>query len=227
MMPGPFHPRFEDLPSLLPVFPLQGALLLPWGKLPLNVFEPRYLTMIQDALGLGRMIGMVQPRRRDPGMGSGDPAENPAPLYGVGCAGRITNFAETDDGRLLITLTGLTRFRVHEERPPRRGYRQVVPDYTPYRVDLDPPPDMDIPRKAIMTALAGYVAREELPLNMKVFDDLKAPELITALSMLCPFGVAEKQALLEAETPKARADMLLTLLEMASYAGGGDPKARQ
>lgn len=227
MMPGPFHPRFEDLPPLLPVFPLQGALLLPWGKMPLNIFEPRYLAMIQDALGLGRMIGMIQPRRRDPGVGTGDPADNPTPLYTIGCVGRISSFSETDDGRLLVTLTGLLRFRVGDERPPRRGYRLVAPDYAPYRADLDPPPDAAIPRQDIMTALAGYVAREELPLNLKVFEDLKAPELITALSMLCPFGVPEKQALLEAESLEARAGMLLTLLQMAGYAGGGDPKARQ
>jgi Lon protease-like protein len=228
MMPGPFHPRFEDLPTVLPVFPLQGAMVLPWGKLPLNIFEPRYLAMIQDALGAGRMIGMIQPRRRTAEVGTGDPPNRPLPLYDVGCLGRLTNFAETEDGRFLITLTGVLRFRIAEEPPGRRGYRVVVPDYAPFRADLDPPPAEEIPRHRLMTAMAGYVTREELPLNVKVFEDLKEPELVTTLCMLCPFEVSEKQALLEAPTLGERARMLLALLEMASFAAtAGDPGTRQ
>lgn len=226
MIPGPFHPRFEDLPALVPVFPLQGALLLPWGRLPLNIFEPRYLAMVQDALGMGRMIGMIQPRRREPGAGSGDPVDSPAPLYDVGCLGRISSFNETEDGRIQITLSGQLRFRVAEERPLRQGYRLVVPDYTDFRADLEPSSEAVIPREALMAALAGYAAREELPLNVKILQDLKAPELVTALCMICPFGVPEKQALLEADGLVGRAEMLLTLLTMAGYANGG-PKARQ
>lgn len=227
MIPGPFHPRFEDLPAVLPLFPLQGALLLPWGKLPLNVFEPRYLAMVQDSLAMGRTIGMIQPRQRDAAVGSGDPASNPAPLYGVGCAGRVSSFSETEDGRLLITLTGLARFAVAEERPMRRGYRLAVPDYAPYRADLEPVSDVEIPRQALMAALTSYAEREELPINVKIFQELKAPEFVTALCMVCPFDVPEKQALLEADGLAARAEMLLMLLTMAGYAGSGDSTSRQ
>ena len=126
-----FHPRVEDLPGEFPVFPLPGALLLPRGKLPLNIFEPRYLAMTEDALGQGRMFGMIQP---DPTL----PETETGPgLFRVGCLGRLSSFSETDDGRYLITLTGVIRFAVAAEMTMRRGYRRVRGDFTPYRADLD------------------------------------------------------------------------------------------
>lgn len=223
MLPGPFHPRFEALPKTLPIFPLQGALLLPWGRLPLNIFEPRYLAMIEDALGQGRMIGMIQPRkaRRDPG-------EDPVPLYDVGCAGRISSFAESSDGRLLITLSGVVRFRIPEELPATtRGYRMVRPDWGPFADDLNPPPPVQLDRKKLLLNLSGFASKHDLPMNLRILDELKEPDLITTLAMICPFEVQEKQAILEAETLQDRATLLQTLLEMATYSGGGDTQARQ
>src|SRR5690606_28560301 len=127
----PFDPTFEELPSSLPIFPLPGVLLLPGGRLPLNIFEPRYLAMVEDALLGARLIGMVQPREEEGGdVGS-------ASFYRTGCAGRITAFQETDDRRCVVTLSGLIRFDILQELPTVRGYRQVQPDWEPYRADLE------------------------------------------------------------------------------------------
>lgn len=216
-VPGAFHPRFADLPPVLPVFPLSGALLLPWGRLPLNVFEPRYLAMVQDALGMGRMIGMIQPRKSEAAPGEAAP-----PLYDVGCAGRITSFAETDDGRILMTLSGCIRFRVAQERPIHRGYRLVEPDFMPYRDDLEPGGDVTIDSQRVMTALAGFLSAFDLPVNAKALMDLPPGQLVSTVAMAFPFEPREKQALLEATTPQHRADTLLALLELAAAAGGAD-----
>jgi Lon protease-like protein len=222
LTPGAFHPAFEDLPSELPIFPLQGALLVPWGKLPLNIFEPRYLNMIDDCLGKGRMIGMIQPRKayRHPG-------EAPVPLHRVGCAGRVSSFSESSDGRLLITLTGVIRFTVQQERAPRRGYRVITPTWEPYAQDLDVPGPLTIDIKALLTAMAGYISQNDLPMNLRLLQELKAPDLINSLAMLCPFGVQEKQALIEAQTLQDRADTLFALLQMATYSDGDTPPIRQ
>lgn len=223
MVQGPFHPRFEDLPSTLAIFPLQGAVLLPWGKLPLNIFEPRYLNMIEDALGNGRMIGMIQPRkaRREPG-------EDPVPLYDVGCAGRISSFSETSDGRILITLTGVIRFSIATEYAMSdRGYRTVLPNWEPFIEDLTVPPPISLDRKRLMLTMGSLVHQRELPMNLRILDELKEPDLVTTLAMICPFEVQEKQAILEAKTLQERANLLQTLLEMATYSGGGEPQARQ
>ena len=151
MAAAAFHPAFEDLPPEIPVFPLPGALLLPRARLPLNIFEPRYLAMTQDALAAGRMFGMIQP---EPGAPRGPTGPG---LYRVGCLGRLSSFAETEDGRFLITLTGVIRFRVAEELPMRRGYRRVRADYAPYRADLDlaqEPPPLD--RARLVGALRAF-----------------------------------------------------------------------
>src|ERR1700733_2759375 len=142
-----FHPRFEELPSEFAVFPLSGALLLPRGKLPLNIFESRYLAMIEDSLAAGRMFGMIQPDANAPASDAGEG------VYRVGCLGRLSSFSETDDGRLLITLTGLIRFTIRTEFSLRRGYRVVRGDFSGYRDDLtlDRPP-ADIEREAMLAA---------------------------------------------------------------------------
>src|SRR3954454_5034603 len=146
-----FHPRVEDLPGEFPVFPLPGALLLPRGKLPLNIFEPRYLAMVEDALGQGRMFGMIQP---DPTLPETD--TGPA-LFRVGCLGRLSSFSETDDGRYLITLTGLIRFAITAEVEIPRGYRRIRGDYTRYPADLDlTERTVGIGRDAVLAALRGY-----------------------------------------------------------------------
>jgi Lon protease-like protein len=209
-----FHPRLEDLPEEIAIFPLAGAMLLPGGKLPLNIFEPRYLNMTFDALGNGRMFGMVQ----------GDPSrardEKGTAIFGVGCVGRLTSFAETEDGRLLITLSGVIRFRVAEEIEMRRGYRRVRADYSPYVEDLVPPPPVSLPREAILGQLKPYFASKGIEANWQAIEGMPDAMLVTTLCMVCPFTIAEKQALLEADTLTDRADTLVTLLRMSAHGDG-------
>jgi Lon protease-like protein len=214
---NPFQPPPEQLPAEIAVFPLSGALLLPGGKLPLNIFEPRYLALVLDSLAEGRMFGMVQadPAAPEAGPGGG--------LYQVGCLGRLSSFAETEDGRLLITLSGLLRFRIAEELTLRRGYRRVRADYAPYLDDLDPPEPGDLPREAILAALKPYFVAKGIDANWSAIEQLSCPTLVTTLSMVCPFAVAEKQALLEAATPAERAADLVALLRMAALGGGELP----
>jgi len=224
-------PRAQDLPAEIPVFPLAGALLLPGGKLPLNVFEPRYLALVEDALALGRMFGMVQP---DPTpiatdqAGSDQAGTDGEPgLYRIGCLGRISSFSETDDGRYLVTLTGLVRFRIESELPPRRGYRRVRVAYVPFLADLDTAAaPVGVPREALLTALRGYFTRRGFDANWDAIRRMADPVLVSTLCMVCPFEPAEKQALLEAPDEAARAGALLALLQMGAAepdtpAGGG------
>ncbi|MBK1663494.1 peptidase S16 [Rhodospirillum rubrum] len=203
-----FQPRFAALPREVAVFPLPGALLLPGGHLPLNIFEPRYLEMTFDALGAGRMFAMIQPR---------DPEEDPSPLYSVACLGRIVRFAETDDGRLLVTLEGVSRFQVGAELPLYKGYRRVEAEYGPYADDLTPPPaTLGLDRPGLFTALKAYAARHELSFNWKAIEEVPEPALVNSLAMACPFEPSEKQALLEAETPSQRAELLTGLLRIGA-----------
>lgn len=217
---APFHPRPEDLPSEFAVFPLAGALLLPRGKLPLNVFEPRYLAMVQDSLADGRMFGMIQP---DPNAADGPFGEA---LFRVGCLGRLSSFSETDDGRILITLTGLLRFTVAAELGLHRGYRRVRGDFTRYMDDLAVErPESDIEREKILTALRGYFARRSVDANWDAIRGLSNDGLVITLAMACPFEAVEKQALLEAQTDADRAATLLALLQMGA-AGPDQPAGR-
>ena len=209
-----FHPAFEDLPPEIAVFPLAGALLLPQGRLPLNIFEPRYLAMTLDSLAAGRVFGMVQPRADAPAGESGPG------LFRTGCLGRLTSFAETEDGRILVTLTGVSRFRVAEELPMRRGYRRVRADYAPFRADLDlaeRPSALD--RAALMDALRPFFRARGIEANWDAMEQTSDAMLVLTLSMVCPFDPLEKQALLEAETPEDRASMLVALLQMGARAG--------
>ncbi len=217
----PFHPRFEDLPKILPVFPLTGALLLPHGKLPLNIFEPRYLALVQDSLGWDRIFGMIQPA--SPGSGPHDP-----PIFDIGCAGRISAFQETEDGRLTITLTGVCRFRVAEEVEGARGYRRVSADWDAFRGDLDEDPAIDIDRTRLFAVLKPFLKLHGMELNWKAIEAASDLALSVSLAMACPLEPSEKQALLESETPGQRAEMLIALMEM-SLAGrhGGKGLLRQ
>jgi uncharacterized protein len=215
-----FHPRPEDIPSEFAVFPLPGALLLPRGKLPLNIFEPRYLAMVQDSLATGRMFGMIQP---DPHTPAEDGNEG---LYRVGCLGRLSSFSETDDGRMLITLTGLVRFTVAAELDRRHGYRRVQGDVTLYLGDLalERPP-VSIEREKILSALRGYFARRNVDANWEAIRGLSDDGLVITLAMACPFEAVEKQALLEAPDDADRAATLLALLQMGA-AGPDQPAGR-
>jgi Lon protease-like protein len=196
-------PGLAGLPTEFPVFPLAGALLLPQGKLPLNIFEPRYLALVEDALAPPRMFGMIMPGASE------------SRLYQVGCLGRLSSFSETDDGRYLITLTGIVRFTVAEELAMRRGYRRVRGDFSTFAADLDTEqavPDLD--REALFTALHGYFERRGFEANWDAMRDMPERMLLVTLAMACPFGVAEKQALLEAPAAADLATVLLALLRM-------------
>ncbi len=206
-----FQSRLEDLPAEFAVFPLSGALLLPGGKLPLNIFEPRYLAMTLDSLANGRMFGMIQP---DPSQPEGP---NGATLYRVGCLGRLSSFSETDDGRLLITLTGLIRFTVDSELDMVRGYRRVRGDFSRYTADLDEAAAaVQCDRDRLLTALRGYFARRQVEANWDAIRRMPDEALVVTLSMACPFEPVEKQALLEAPTAAERAATLLALLQMGA-----------
>ncbi|NKC33206.1 LON peptidase substrate-binding domain-containing protein [Falsiroseomonas selenitidurans] len=214
-----FHPEFDALPSEIPIFPLSGALLLPGGRLPLNIFEPRYLAMVEDALSEGRTLGMVQP---DPGLPR---TELGSQTYRIGCLGRISSFAETEDGRLLITLNGVIRYRILEEAGLRRGYRRARVDFAGFRPDLvldGPKPQID--RAALLAALRPYFTAHGIEANWEAVENTGDAMLVTTLCMLCPFEVREKQALLEAPTPQARAEMLVALMQMGSH--GMAPEGR-
>jgi len=206
-----FHPRVEELPGEFPVFPLAGALLLPRGKLPLNIFEPRYKALTEDALGQGRMFGMIQPDATQP-----DGPNGPA-LFRIGCLGRLSAFSETDDGRYQITLTGVIRFAVAVELAGRRGYRRVRGDMAPFVGDLDlAPQSIKVARDILLTALRGFFSHRGVEANWDAIKRLSDDNLVITLAMVCPFEPAEKQALLEAGTIAEQAEMLLTLLRMGA-----------
>ena len=208
-------PREEiALPDILPIFPLTGVLLLPRGRLPLNIFEPRYLAMTRDALGGARLVGMVQPSDpQDDGRGGG--GLNP-PVYPVGCAGRVTQFSETDDGRYLLTLTGVSRFRIREELQLLNGYRRVVPEWQPFAHDRDRPGDPGFDRDRLLRGLRSYFAQRQIQADFEAIEKAPGEYLVTSLAMACPFAPSEKQALLEAADPNERARLLTTLVEMAA-----------
>jgi len=210
-MSAPPAPAFADLPASLPIFPLTGVLLLPRGRLPLNIFEKRYLAMTEDALKAERLIGMVQPQ-----VGEGDAGE-PA-LYRTGCAGRMTEFAETGDGRYLIALTGLARFDIVRELPQDRLYRRVVPDWRPYRGDLegDAAP---IERERLLAALKPFFRRHNIAAEWEAVEATPDERLVTSIAMAAPFSPSEKQALLEARDVAERARLLTALVEMAAHGG--------
>jgi uncharacterized protein len=208
-----FHPRVDDLPGEFPVFPLSGALLLPRGKLPLRIFEPRYLAMTEDSLGHGRMFGMIQPD-----LTAAETQTGPR-LFRIGCLGRISSFAETDDGHFLITLTGLIRFAVQSELEMRRGYRRVRGDLSPYLTDLDlQQTGAEVPREELLSVLRGYFTHRRIDVNWDAIKRLPDDMLVVTLAMVCPFEPAEKQALLEVSTEAERTSALLALLQMGALA---------
>lgn len=225
-----FAPDWDELPDTLPIFPLAGVLLLPGGTLPLNIFERRYLHMVADALKTDtRMIGMIQPTGADdaaedgaPGNGDDIAAVNgPGPeVYPVGCAGRIVSFAESGDGRYMITLDGMVRFAIAKELEPVRGYRRVRPDYSAYAGDMVPSPRELVDRDRMVAALGHYFKVNGIEPNWAAIKKMGDESLINFLAQGCPFDTSEKQALLEAEDAVARAEVLLTLLEMSSGPAG-------
>ena len=207
-----------DLPATIPVFPLPGALLLPRARLPLHIFEPRYLAMLDDTLKTGhRLIGMVQPQ---------DVPRSAEPrLHSIGCAGRVTAFSETEDGRYMITLTGISRYRIREEVTGFTPYRRAEVSWTGFERDLGQPEhDPGFDRRAFMEILCRYFAGEGLSTDWDSMKDAENELLINSLSMLCPFDPEEKQALLEAPCLKTRRETLVTLIEFALHGQQGEEK---
>lgn len=209
-----------ELPESLPVFPLPGALLLPRGRLPLHIFEPRYLAMVDDCLKTqDRLIGMIQPREGPQGTGR--------KLHAIGCAGRLSGFSETEDGRYMITLTGKTRFRVRQELEGFAPYIKCEVSWDGFERDLGKPErDPGFDRARFLGLLTRYFEAEELKTDWDSLTEAEDELLINALSMLCPFEPDEKQALLEAPTLTTRRETLVTLIEFA-LRGGNDEGALQ
>lgn len=212
--------RPEDLPQRIPVFPLSGALLLPRADLPLNIFEPRYLAMMDDAMAGNRLIGMIQPA-------ASEEAEDVPALMKVGCVGRITSYAETADNRLMITLTGVTRFQIVEELDVDTPYRQVLVNYHPFAADLVLDAGAaEVNRPALLKAFRDYLNANNMSADWSEVDTAPTEILVNTLSLLAPYPPQEKQALLEAPDLKTRADVLVALTEMALSRKSSGSKTR-
>ncbi len=211
----------SDLPEIIPVFPLSGALLLPRGQMPLNIFEPRYLAMIDDAFRDGhRLIGMIQPDVAH------SPSEQQPVLFRVGCVGRITQLAESGDGRYLIELTGVSRFRIVDELTVATPYRQCRVDYFPFIDDFTARKGEDlVDRESLLTTLTAFLKANNLSVDWDGVENAPNEALVNALAMMSPYGPAEKQALLEAPDLKTRAEILIAVTEMdlAKKRTSGDP----
>jgi len=223
MTPMPMNVVYRgsaDLPQTIPVFPLPGALLLPRGQMPLNIFEPRYLAMVDDSLRDGhRLIGMIQPDPTHPG-----PEDKPN-LFKVGCVGRITQLAETGDGRYLIQLTGVARFRIEEELRVATDYRQCRVSYVPFADDfIARKGEEQVDRKKLLEALSAFLKANNLKTDWQGIESAPNEALVNALAMMSPYGAAEKQALLEAPDLKSRAEILIavTEIELAKKSTGGE-----
>jgi Lon protease-like protein len=199
-----------EMPETIPVFPLPGALLLPRGQMPLNIFEPRYLAMVDDSLRDGhRLIGMIQPDTGHPG-----PEDKPK-LYRVGCVGRITQLAETGDGRYLIQLTGVARFRVEEELTVQTSYRQCRVTYAPFADDfIARRGEEAVDRKALLGAVDAFLKANNLKGDWQGIENAPSEALVNALAMMSAYGPAEKQAMLEAPNLKTRAEILIVVTEI-------------
>lgn len=208
-----------SMPDTIAVFPLPGAILLPRARLPLHIFEPRYLAMVEDCLKSDRrLIGMIQPR-----------AGGPVPaLSSVGCAGRITSFSETEDGRYMITLTGVSRFRVTEEVAGFVPYRRCQVDWSDFAADMgDEESEPDFPREVFLDKLSRYLKVRNLGVDWATLKEAEDELLINALAMLCPFVPEEKQALLEARTLADRRRVLETLIAFSMQSGSNSDEVLQ
>lgn len=203
---------FSDLPSSLPLFPLTGVVLLPRGHLPLNIFEPRYLEMVDHALAGERLIGMIQP------IESEETVLKPK-LSQVGCAGKIVAFRESEDNRYLITLQGICRFRLTVEIQTTAPWRTGSCSFAPFAADIAESHEEEVPRERLLAALKAYLANRDMKADWKSVMTAPAEALVNALAMMCPFDPAEKQALLEAQSFQDRASTLMALLEMGGETG--------
>ncbi|AGA88935.1 peptidase S16, lon domain protein [Thioflavicoccus mobilis 8321] len=219
MTRNPFFPQYNDLPSQLPIFPLAGAVVMPGVQLPLNIFEPRYLNMVNDALAGDRLIGMVQPRS--------ETADDEVPqIHRVGCAARITSYSETNDGRLVLVLTGVCRFHVRRELESQRGYRRVEPDWERFTVDFHRSEADVVDRNGFLSSLHAYcnLRHVEIP-----WDDAKKMPIQDLVDLLCahlPLEPEDKQALIETLDVRDRAQLMRGLMDMASASSVGTAEHR-
>ncbi len=212
---NPLSLELRDMPASLPLFPLPNALLLPGSQLPLNIFEPRYLAMIEDALQTPhRMIGMVQPLNEE------------GTLFDVGCAGRITYFQESGDGRYMIALSGICRFNLQAEQLTDRGYRQASIDWSRFAGDLKQADDSIDDRKKLLSVMKRYFEVMGYEADWDQIEQSGNEQILNTLAAVCPFDVAEKQALLEAQGLSKRADILIAIMEMALHNEDGGNDAR-
>jgi len=208
----------KGLPGIIPLFPLSGALLLPHGHLPLNIFEPRYLNMVDDSLGLGRIFGLVQPAEP-----AREPIDEKAALFPIGCAGRIVSFEEAVDGRYMIALRGLCRFRLSDELTPQNGYRRARVDYSDFASDLTEDDSEIEDRGRLLAAVRRYLERAEIEVDWETLEDTADEALVTSLAMICPFEPREQQALLESTDLHTRGKLLASLMEMSLMEEDGGP----
>jgi uncharacterized protein len=213
MSRNPFLPKFSDLPRELPIFPLPGAVVMPGVQLPLNIFEPRYLHMIGDALETHHLIGMLQPRP--------DNASDDAPeIHAVGCAGRITSYSETNDGRIVMILTGVCRFQVAEELEGRHGYRRVRPDWERFAIDFHSEEEGLVGRDAFMTSLRSFCTLRGVEIPWDDVQKMADADLVNLLCTHLPLAPEDKQALIETVDLSGRGRLMEGLMDMASTAGG-------
>ncbi len=204
MSKNPFISPFESLPDTLPIFPLAGAIVMPGAELPLNIFEPRYLNMINDAMSSHRMIGMIQPK----------PDARGDELSTTGCAGRITQYRETGDGRIEMVLTGVCRFDLGEELPTTRGYRLIVPDWDRFAADYADNEDSVQHRHGqLIEALTRFFDVKNYEADMPMLERLPTVRLVDSLAIGLPFSEAEKQMLLETVDPEARVHSFIALID--------------
>jgi Lon protease-like protein len=215
--------HITDLPDTIPIFPLPGALLLPRARLPLHIFEPRYLQMLEDCMKTPeRLIGMIQPRELP-----ASHAKDPPKLHSIGCAGRLTGFSETEDGRYMVTLSGLSRFRLREEVSGFTPYRRARVDWKGFDRDQGgAEEDIGFDRPAFLDLLHRFFASLDLSTDWESLSEADEELLINSLSMLCPFSPEDKQALLEAPTLTTRRETMVTLIEFA-LRGGSDEEMMQ
>lgn len=224
---SPNQPALADMPAHLPVFPLAGVLLLPRGQLPLNVFEPRYVTMVNNAMSGDRLIGIIQPASMEEAAQIDDASQKPA-LQKTGCAGRITSFAETGDGRILITLTGVCRFKCDKELDGILPYRIVQADFKPFADDFRTGLGEDrVDREKLLDTFRAYVAAHNLKVDWEAIKDAPTEALVSGLAMASPYGLSEKQLLLEAPDLEARADALISLTQISLAGNGNDEPTLQ
>lgn len=219
MSENPFLPSFSDLPEELAIFPLPGAVLMPGVQLPLNIFEPRYLNMVQDALARDHLIGMIQPQ--------GDIEDDPEPaIHAIGCAGRITSYSETNDGRIVLVLTGVCRFRIGAELAGRRGYRMVRPTWDRFALDYHPGDDRLADRDAFLTTLKSFCQLRGVDIPWDDVENMADTELVNLLCAHLPLGIDDKQALIETVELAERGRLMQGLMDMASVADLGATEQR-